>query len=740
MRIAAYLRVSTDQQSHASQRAELEDYCRRRGWVDVRWFTDTASGAKSDREGLGDLMEQVRRGKLDAVVTFKLDRLARSLPRLVQILAELQTCSVALVCPSRNIDTSTANPAAMLQINVLAAADGALEGAAPSVPVAKPPRTRWRASLQRAIRKRRCFGIFDHGFQEYGKNLILDRHRPWRINDQQVFLKISRNCVRIPLGPLTEVVMRTPLCSPFRPGYRWPLLSLVSIAAVILASRFEGKSDKLALPENSAVRPVEAAPGKCILQGSISGVISEREPQSRNIVSSTSALALPSPASVTMDHEWRELLKSLDPKKHPERVSFWGFITGRSTQDVEKADDSSVFRKDIDETFFLDVKTLLAREMRAAVRNPSTPSEDMQAASAAFVASVVEREEQDSSGGADISWAMAQAALAPINMYPSGAPSATGGEVVPTGFTSFSAGNGAAASSDAGFSSFLPAPVAYYSAPTTSGWASNQFPSATTAFPAATVPAQPVPPVVHFSAPASFRHESAAPSGSASTVTAVQPVTMSVSVTPPTVVSSPVTTAAAVSSDSSSLVLGTTRSSSQASAQTQPNASVTLNVFQSGANVVSTGSGTIDLTDLSAGPTGSSVESVCGSEGRVFVAAGSFREYPGISGPASFGTGSQINASSGSGVLGIMGDLERLVVPINYTSGSELSETATWNNQSISSLGLTPGTYTWTWGSGVDADALTLNIAPEPGSFLLIGTTGSVLLLFGRWRRRGLCP
>jgi len=42
MRFAAYLRVSTDQQSHDSQRKELEDYCQRRGWQDVRWFTDTA--------------------------------------------------------------------------------------------------------------------------------------------------------------------------------------------------------------------------------------------------------------------------------------------------------------------------------------------------------------------------------------------------------------------------------------------------------------------------------------------------------------------------------------------------------------------------------------------------------------------------------------------------------------------------------------------------------------------------
>ena len=121
MRVAAYLRVSTDQQSHDSQRTELEDYCARRGWKEVRWFTDTASGAKQSRDGLNALMEQVRRGKVDAVVTFKLDRLARSLPHLAQLIAEFQSYSVALICPSQGIDTSNSNPAAMLQINVLAA-------------------------------------------------------------------------------------------------------------------------------------------------------------------------------------------------------------------------------------------------------------------------------------------------------------------------------------------------------------------------------------------------------------------------------------------------------------------------------------------------------------------------------------------------------------------------------------------------------------------------------------------
>jgi DNA invertase Pin-like site-specific DNA recombinase len=87
----------------------------------VEWYRDTASGAKQDRQGLNELMQKVRRGKVDIILAYKLDRVARSLSHLAQFIAELQTCRVALVCPSQGIDTSNGNPAAHLQLNILAA-------------------------------------------------------------------------------------------------------------------------------------------------------------------------------------------------------------------------------------------------------------------------------------------------------------------------------------------------------------------------------------------------------------------------------------------------------------------------------------------------------------------------------------------------------------------------------------------------------------------------------------------
>jgi len=90
-RIVIYGRVSTVDQSHASQLYEVKEYCLRR-WEStvMTTITDTASGTKTSRQGLDQLMKLVRRGRVDVIVCYKLDRLGRSLPHLAQIISELQ--------------------------------------------------------------------------------------------------------------------------------------------------------------------------------------------------------------------------------------------------------------------------------------------------------------------------------------------------------------------------------------------------------------------------------------------------------------------------------------------------------------------------------------------------------------------------------------------------------------------------------------------------------------------------
>jgi DNA invertase Pin-like site-specific DNA recombinase len=121
MKVAIYTRVSTDKQTHDRQLNELRDYCQRRGWTGVTEYADVISGAKFSRQGLDRLMADVRRGRLDVIVCFKLDRLGRSLAHLAQIVGELTNHRVALVCPSQGIDTSGTNPASQLQLNILMA-------------------------------------------------------------------------------------------------------------------------------------------------------------------------------------------------------------------------------------------------------------------------------------------------------------------------------------------------------------------------------------------------------------------------------------------------------------------------------------------------------------------------------------------------------------------------------------------------------------------------------------------
>lgn len=121
MKTAIYTRVSTDKQTDDSQLNELREYCQRRNWLNAVEYRDVISGASISRQALDRLMSHVRRGKLDVIVCFKLDRLGRSLPHLAQIVGELTAHRVALVCPSQGIDTSGMNPASEFQLNVLMA-------------------------------------------------------------------------------------------------------------------------------------------------------------------------------------------------------------------------------------------------------------------------------------------------------------------------------------------------------------------------------------------------------------------------------------------------------------------------------------------------------------------------------------------------------------------------------------------------------------------------------------------
>jgi hypothetical protein len=175
-------------------------------------------------------------------------------------------------------------------------------------------------------------------------------------------------------------------------------------------------------------------------------------------------------------------------------------------------------------------------------------------------------------------------------------------------------------------------------------------------------------------------------------------------------------------------------------------AAYVLTINQQGANVVAAGSGSLNIADLTPDDVDDPVDGsyMNPAFGIIWTQANATEEYDtftGFTGPKSFGTGSGASGDSGSGgTVGIYENADPgvLLLPHGYVSGSALSSTTTFDNATFTSLGLTPGVYKWTWGSGATADSFTLDIAatgaaPETSTWMMM-IAGFVGLGLMGWR------
>lgn len=117
-RVGLYVRVSTTGQSTESQEEELREFVENRGWTWKLYRDQGQSGAKENRPALSQLLKDCRQRRVDIVVVWSLDRLARSVSALLGLLDELHQLSIDFIATKQQIDTSTA--AGRLSYHVLA--------------------------------------------------------------------------------------------------------------------------------------------------------------------------------------------------------------------------------------------------------------------------------------------------------------------------------------------------------------------------------------------------------------------------------------------------------------------------------------------------------------------------------------------------------------------------------------------------------------------------------------------
>lgn len=95
LRVALYLRVSTDKQETENQAAQLRDFAAKQDWQIVREYADYESGSKANRTEFRQMFEDAAARKFELLLFWALDRLSREgVLETLQYLNKLTNCGV----------------------------------------------------------------------------------------------------------------------------------------------------------------------------------------------------------------------------------------------------------------------------------------------------------------------------------------------------------------------------------------------------------------------------------------------------------------------------------------------------------------------------------------------------------------------------------------------------------------------------------------------------------------------
>jgi DNA invertase Pin-like site-specific DNA recombinase len=108
IKIAAYIRVSTDDQKIDSQLDAIKNYCKFKDWPEPVLFIDHGeSGKKESRPQLDEMLKRIKHKEFNSLIVFKFDRLSRSTIQLIQLMELFKSFDVNFISLGESIDTTT---------------------------------------------------------------------------------------------------------------------------------------------------------------------------------------------------------------------------------------------------------------------------------------------------------------------------------------------------------------------------------------------------------------------------------------------------------------------------------------------------------------------------------------------------------------------------------------------------------------------------------------------------------
>ncbi|PHG60677.1 recombinase family protein [Bacillus toyonensis] len=114
MTIGIYIRVSTEEQvrdgfSISAQREKLKAYCVAQDWDSFKFYVDEGVSAKdTNRPQLSIMLDHIKKGLINTVLVYRLDRLTRSVMDLYKLLDTFDKYNCAFKSATEVYDTSTA--------------------------------------------------------------------------------------------------------------------------------------------------------------------------------------------------------------------------------------------------------------------------------------------------------------------------------------------------------------------------------------------------------------------------------------------------------------------------------------------------------------------------------------------------------------------------------------------------------------------------------------------------------